>query len=1687
MKLGYRVVGVVSLSLLVPGWALAGEGAGVAQRGAAVAGATGSGVSKGKVRKSDSAPEAPANVVHPAGTVKDNDKAPPLELPNRYPSVPAPFLPSYAEIPYRIADDQPRPTAEQKLSTWGADVRNRCSATPTEAPCAALGVASMPSKKSVRVGVGNPVNPQTGQKVQMDLDAEPLDGPLGLEIRRHYNSSLAAVDGALGRAWHLSYDTRLFATRKTVQIVQADGMRRIFWRPDVSEGDRAAWKVGASAVGQGHADHQAMQCVGSEPEDGTVTPLPQGGYRWRWPDGRELDFNTEGWLLAIRLDMHVLRIERGPGGRILSVVDPDGRTMRFRYDRQNHLMAIDHPQGTWRYKVLPTGQLVAAEAPSGNRRLYRYEDPGFPFALTAIEVESPALKRRVTLSQWHYDAQGRVRQYEGWQGERMQFGYQSADAAGVLQTEVEDRQGRKQTYRYRNFNGSWQTLSITGQQCAHCRLADRDYRYDEAGHMVGMHQRVDAMRQSFHREFRFERDVHGRTQAVYVRTWRERKKEVSSQKKGPIASRFAETAWQLHRRYEYADLSNPYPTLVERPSVEPGKVYQVRFTYRTLAGRVLPVTLTESGYSLGQSVSRTTTAHYDDKGLLTHIDGPLPGPEDTVQVRRDGDDAQGHARWTLVDALGREVSSSTDGWAGSSMAWLEDVGRFHAEAGALRHVADNGVQQTIRVDDFNRVVQIVSPDAGTDTIHYDEADRVVRETDATGAVVSFVRDAWDRPLVKTVMSSDGFRDETRYRYEGRWLAEVQGSNVTEHYRHDAQGRVIERQVDLHPENGVVTKTFRYQYTYSGNQSQPDQVTLPDGSVVHRAPRQGRDGKSPAVEVTLKEHAKASARLLYRRELVGSAVDGKGVEDHWVLGNGVQRQLLWNGDGRLTAFRESRPGAASSDENALYSMRYGYRQDGKVARIDTQTHAQQFAYDPAGRLIIAQRTWVEAANVQPTSVAERTIASAVLDGDDTSVSVDMAASVQSDASAWWYAYDANGNRLFSGRHDPANANANSNANANANANAGDTGDISAHVSGVRFTYLKGSNRLAGVDYDAAGRPLQWNDWKLTWHPGGQILSMVHADGRSIRYYYNHRGERVARRQGQQWDFYDYVEGRLQAQATSAHEGMRLWWHEGEIPVAVMERAPGQKGWLFDKAGTLSIDWLHVDHRGLPMMRSDAEGRIVWQQQYGPFGEPEASDGPVAFREDSARMFGVDPMLRFPGQWADAATGLYYNMRRDYDPTLGRYVSPDPLGLRAGPNPYLYVDADPMRNVDPTGLMLFAFDGTYNAPDKPTNIWHFYQAYDAKANGPGGDVLRPYLEGVGVSAGEYAAYGRTTGGVVRSGYEAIVADHWKDNVDYQVGRFMKAVEQLKEGETLNIDVVGFSRGAVQALEFGRIIARKLESGEIDAAKAGQVKLRFMGLMDPVFTNMYDGVENWETACKPMEVSEKWEHVVNIIAAHDVRGELFDGASLGSQVNTVPMRGTKIGAGSAARMDSSFNIVGIREEFMMAGAHSDIGGGYPAPGTSKPDGDLSDIALWVLMERAERAGVKLGELPAELTRVDMPVVHGDGSLVEGWRGREILQDGKLISDYRTEIHGVRPYDSSRDFLFWRNPDHPELDEIGLKPVLTEEDKKKWKEQGRVPEALLGDGDRVRPIDIPKYCDYLKRTQILLDSKYSSYCRQP
>ncbi len=73
------------------------------------------------------------------------------------------------------------------------------------------------------------------------------------------------------------------------------------------------------------------------------------------------------------------------------------------------------------------------------------------------------------------------------------------------------------------------------------------------------------------------------------------------------------------------------------------------------------------------------------------------------------------------------------------------------------------------------------------------------------------------------------------------------------------------------------------------------------------------------------------------------------------------------------------------------------------------------------------------------------------------------------------------------------------------------------------------------------------------------------------------------------------------------------------------------------------------------------------------------------------------IRFPGQWFQLETGLAYNWHRHYDATLGRYLQPDPLGLRAlmsdGPSAYGYVGGNPLAYSDPRGEFIWGALGWF----------------------------------------------------------------------------------------------------------------------------------------------------------------------------------------------------------------------------------------------------------------------------------------------------------------------------------------------------------------------------------------------------------
>lgn len=116
--------------------------------------------------------------------------------------------------------------------------------------------------------------------------------------------------------------------------------------------------------------------------------------------------------------------------------------------------------------------------------------------------------------------------------------------------------------------------------------------------------------------------------------------------------------------------------------------------------------------------------------------------------------------------------------------------------------------------------------------------------------------------------------------------------------------------------------------------------------------------------------------------------------------------------------------------------------------------------------------------------------------------------------------------------------------------------------------------------------------------------------------------------------------------------------------------------------------------------DASGTTVWQGDYQSFGEL------------SIVVNTMENNLRFPGQYNDNESELYYNHYRYYDSSLGSYITPDPRGVlldfsdphrqlssQAGISipdssypfglnePYNYANQDPIYYTDPTGEIAF----------------------------------------------------------------------------------------------------------------------------------------------------------------------------------------------------------------------------------------------------------------------------------------------------------------------------------------------------------------------------------------------------------------
>ena len=111
--------------------------------------------------------------------------------------------------------------------------------------------------------------------------------------------------------------------------------------------------------------------------------------------------------------------------------------------------------------------------------------------------------------------------------------------------------------------------------------------------------------------------------------------------------------------------------------------------------------------------------------------------------------------------------------------------------------------------------------------------------------------------------------------------------------------------------------------------------------------------------------------------------------------------------------------------------------------------------------------------------------------------------------------------------------------------------------------------------------------------------------------------------------------------------------------------------------------------MPQELANAQGQVIWQASYKTWGSTVAEEWEVKTlagspihkldEGDSPAKADQQQNLRFQGQYLDRDTGLHYNTFRYYDPDVGRFICPDPIGLAGGinlgsysPNPLMWID-------------------------------------------------------------------------------------------------------------------------------------------------------------------------------------------------------------------------------------------------------------------------------------------------------------------------------------------------------------------------------------------------------------------------------
>ncbi|MFC4158756.1 RHS repeat-associated core domain-containing protein [Chitinimonas lacunae] len=1116
-----------------------------------------------------------------------------------------------------------------------------------------------------QIGVGNPVNPLLGCKVlagREELDFA-LPGPLPLVWQRFYSSDNARI-GPLGQGWVLPSPWQLELELAACRVIDPQRRTLSFGalppdsrRYSASEdlwllrgGHRGDWgrrwqhlplalRQDADCIVLGTADRSAI----------VFRPDPVGG-----------------WAMVAEFDQMGYQQQRHwQEGLLLAISDGLGRRYRLRYrqivpasDHDGGLrlqsiwlehdpaMALDQPMVLVSYDYDGAGDLVAVrDRENRTVRRFAYRDhllvehavPGLP--PTCYEYD-------------RYTPTGRVIRQTNPGGLDYQFDYRRR------QTVVTDSLGRQTRYEFSGEAGLCRLDRLVRPDGATLR-----YEYDAAGRLFAIHDVLD-------RTIHYRMDSEGRVLALLrpgsdgvVQEWdAEINRIVKASAPGDRVWQFRyDERGRLEAEIDPLGSVTRYVYGLERLPDRPTEIHDARGGVSRLEWNGAGLLAARTDCS-----GHTSRYHYDRFGYLIHEIDPLGG-----STRYDYDSQGRLLRILSADGSELRLVRHQAGWVVEE----QENGQTcytaqHDLRGRVIEHGRSGMTQRYRYDAAGRLVWLCNENGAVATFAYDELDRLVEEIGFDGCSQRYRYDAAGQLLEHELPER-----LTRYEYDqgGRLLARHlpatgHGPAQTHRFFYNPVGQLIRT------DTGRVQVEFDYDRL-----GRLSRETLRHCHGFEHGLRHHYDPLGNRIAIEFDDGRRLNLLHYGSGHLHQINLDGEVLLDierdalHRETsreGFGLHQQRQYDRLGRLLDLRVTGPDGVPRAE---LSHRWQYNETGLLVGAGQGGRSLHYRYDKAGRL----RGW--------------------RDGE---------------REEYWR-IDGAGNRLPRPLPPaPDQMQPDWSSLVRANLHNQDFNLLTAESRAYPETrpavdaWLHNRPAFDGaVDYryDRYGQLIERDDHgsgerlRLGYDGRGQLLCSQRLDGEgsgsTTWYDYDAFGRRVAKQTGEAITWYGWDGDQLCLIDSPTRQTRIVYPATRFGPLLRIDcpKPPRTPAWRPAKPAAAVIYLFHNDHRGMPYALSDRAGRVVWQGYADPWGQ---------LLEEQGELAGDQP-LRLPGQWHDQETGLHYNRHRYYDAASGRYITPDPIGWRGGPNGYVYTNANPLLQIDPLGLTFISAEEGQKIVDEAQN--------------------------------------------------------------------------------------------------------------------------------------------------------------------------------------------------------------------------------------------------------------------------------------------------------------------------------------------------------------------------------------------------